>query len=515
MSKKLVRLLAALLALSLIAAACGDDDSSASPEPAAPAPAPEPMPDPEPAPAPPEPEEPGTIVDVAVAAGSFPTLVAAVQAAGLVDTLSSEGPFTVFAPTEDAFAAALAALGISAEELLADTDLLTAVLTYHVLPLEAPAEVVLTLDGESVTTVNGADITISIDGDTVKVNDSNVITTDITASNGIIHVIDAVLLPPSPEPEPADEPEPEPEAAPEPEPEEPGTIVDVAVESGQFPTLIAAVQAAGLVDTLSGEGPFTVFAPTEDAFAAALTALDLTAADLLANTDLLTAVLTYHVLPLAAPAELVLTLDGESVTTVNGADITISIDGDTVKVNDSNVITTDITASNGIIHVIDAVLLPPSPEPEPADEPESEEPGTIVDVAVESGQFPTLVAAIEAAGLVETLSGEGPFTVFAPTEDAFAAALEVLGMPLEALLGVPPLLTSVLTYHVLPIEAPAELVLTLDGESVTTVHGADITISIDGDTVKLNDVATVVATDIPASNGIIHVIDTVLIRDRE
>jgi len=141
--------------------------------------------------------EEGTIVDVAVASGEFPTLVAAVEAAGLVETLSGEGPFTVFAPTEEAFAAALEALDMTAEELLADTELLTSVLTYHVLPEEVPAETVVTLDGESVATVNGADVTITVDGDTVMVNDATVVQTDIEASNGVIHVIDTVLLPPS------------------------------------------------------------------------------------------------------------------------------------------------------------------------------------------------------------------------------------------------------------------------------------------------------------------------------
>ena len=139
----------------------------------------------------------GTIVDVAVANGSFTTLVAAVQAAGLVETLSGESPFTVFAPTDDAFAAALTALGLTAEELLADTDLLTSVLTYHVIPGKVLAETVLTLDGQSVATVNGADVTISVDGDAVTVNDANVVAVDVAASNGVIHVIDAVLLPPA------------------------------------------------------------------------------------------------------------------------------------------------------------------------------------------------------------------------------------------------------------------------------------------------------------------------------
>ena len=219
MPRKLSSLLAILLVFSLIAAACGnDDDSAEQPAPTATAEAPAPTEAPEPTPAAtevpaPDPTEapeptpaateapalPGTIVEVAVESGAFPTLVAAVQAAGLVEVLSGEGPFTVFAPTEEAFAAALSALGMSAEELLADVDLLTGVLTYHVLPLAAPAELVLTLDGESVTTVAGSDVTITIDGGSVMVNDATVVTPDIQASNGVIHVIDQVLLPPPPE----------------------------------------------------------------------------------------------------------------------------------------------------------------------------------------------------------------------------------------------------------------------------------------------------------------------------
>jgi len=142
-------------------------------------------------------EQPGTIVDVAAAAGTFNTLVAAVQAAGLVETLSGAGPFTVFAPTDEAFAAALDSLGLTADELLADTETLTSILTYHVVAGLVPSSQVVTMDGQSVATVNGADITISVDGDTVMVNDATVTAVDIPASNGVIHVIDSVLLPPA------------------------------------------------------------------------------------------------------------------------------------------------------------------------------------------------------------------------------------------------------------------------------------------------------------------------------
>lgn len=191
MQSRLIRLLAALFAVSLIAAACSD---SAAEETSTEAPSDEAADETD---APTEAAEPGTIVDVAVANGSFTTLVAAVQAAGLVDTLNGDGPFTVLAPTDDAFAAALEALELTADELLADTDLLTSVLTYHVIAGEVPSSQVVTLDGQSVATVNGAEVAISVDGDTVMVNNATVIAVDVAASNGVIHVIDTVLLPPS------------------------------------------------------------------------------------------------------------------------------------------------------------------------------------------------------------------------------------------------------------------------------------------------------------------------------
>jgi uncharacterized surface protein with fasciclin (FAS1) repeats len=191
MRTKLVKLFALLFAFTLIAAACGSDEPTAvADEPAVEDEATddEAMDDSESA--------PGTIVDVAVGAGDFTTLVAAVQAAGLADTLSGEGPFTVFAPTDAAFEAALADLGVTAEELLANPDL-GDILTYHVVAGSVPAGDVVALDGQEVATVNGATVAISIDGENVMVNGAKVITTDIQASNGIIHVIDAVLLPPA------------------------------------------------------------------------------------------------------------------------------------------------------------------------------------------------------------------------------------------------------------------------------------------------------------------------------
>jgi uncharacterized surface protein with fasciclin (FAS1) repeats len=137
--------------------------------------------------------EAGTIVDVAAGAGTFETLVAAVGAADLAETLSGEGPFTVFAPTDDAFAALPDGL-VDALLLPENKDALTAVLTYHVLGAEVPSSDVAAGDVE---TVQGESITLSVDGDTVMVNDATVTAVDVEASNGVIHVIDAVLVPPS------------------------------------------------------------------------------------------------------------------------------------------------------------------------------------------------------------------------------------------------------------------------------------------------------------------------------
>ncbi len=188
MRTRTIKVLSPFLALALILAACGDDDDSSAPASETPTATDSVTPDA---------MEPGTIVDVAVAAGSFQTLVNAVQAAGLVDELSGPGPFTVFAPSDAAFAEALVALDMTAEELLADTELLTAVLTYHVVSGEVLSGEVVTLDGQSVATLNGAEVTITVDGDTVMVNDATVTAVDVLASNGVIHVIDTVLLPPA------------------------------------------------------------------------------------------------------------------------------------------------------------------------------------------------------------------------------------------------------------------------------------------------------------------------------
>ncbi len=301
---------------------------------------------------------------------------------------------------------------------------------------------------------------------------------------------------PAATPAPTATPIPEPTATPEPMLSD---IVDTAVADGRFTTLVAAVQAAELVDTLKGEGPFTVFAPTDDAFAA-LPEGTLDSLLLPESKQALTDILLYHVVSGKVMAADVTALT--SATTVLGKDVTVKVDMGNVYINEAKVIITDIETSNGVIHVIDAVLLPPT------DEAAMEEKNTIVDIAVADGRFTTLVAALTAAELVETLSGDGPFTVFAPTDDAFAAlpagTLDTLLLPESK-----QALTDILLYHVVSGKVMAADVVTLT--SAPTVLGKDVTITVKDGKVFLNDTVEVIITDIEASNGVIHVIDAVLL----
>lgn len=270
------------------------------------------------------------IVETAVGAGQFNTLVTAVKAAGLVETLQGEGPFTVFAPTDEAFAA------IPEEQLAAllkpeAKKQLAGVLLYHVVPGKVTSDQVTKVNGAS--TANGQRVDIAVKDNKVMVDGATVVKTDIQCDNGVIHVIDAVILP------------------------EPRTIPEVAADAKAFSTLIAAAKAAGLVETLSGDDNLTVFAPTDDAFAALPNG---TVESLLKpeNKDKLKAVLTYHVVP--GRVYSTDALEAGKATTVQGSDVNIAVEGESAMVNDAKLLKTDIDASNGVIHVIDKVLLPKS-----------------------------------------------------------------------------------------------------------------------------------------------------------
>ena len=418
---------------------------------------------------PPTEPETTTVVDVIVNSDVHNLLEAAVIEADLAGALSGEGPFTVFAPTDDAFLALAGALNASAEDLLALPELAD-ILLYHVVG----AQVLSTdlADGATATTLNGADVTVTINGDGIFINDAQVTVADIVTDNGVVHVIDAVLLPPT-----------EPETT---------TVVDVIVNSDVHNILEAAVIEADLAGALSGEGPFTVFAPTDDAFAALAEALNATAEDLLALPELAD-ILLYHVVG----AQVLSTdlADGATATTLLGEDVTVTINDDGIFINDAQVTVADIVTDNGVVHVIDAVLLVP-------------EPYTVVDVIVNSDVHNILEAAVIEADLAGALSGEGPFTVFAPTDDAFAALAEALNATAEDLLALPEL-ADILLYHVVGAQVLSTDLA--DGATATTLLGEDVEVSIECDgSIFIND-AQVTVADILTDNGVVHVIDAVLL----
>ncbi len=268
------------------------------------------------------------IVDTAVEAGSFNTLATALTEAGLVDALKGEGPFTVFAPTDDAFAALPES---TVESLLKpeNREMLVSILTYHVVPGKVMAEQVMGLNAAE--TLNGQRVDIMVKDGSVMIDGAQVVMTDVEASNGVIHVIDSVIMPSS------------------------QTIVDVAGEAGSFKTLLAAAQAAGLAEALMGEGPFTVFAPTDDAFAK-LPAGTVESLLMKENLAKLQGILQYHVVPGRVFSDAVVGMD--SVKTLDGSEINISVMDGKAMANESVIVATDIDASNGVIHVIDAVLIP-------------------------------------------------------------------------------------------------------------------------------------------------------------
>jgi uncharacterized surface protein with fasciclin (FAS1) repeats len=258
------------------------------------------------------------IVDTALAAGTFKELAKALTAAGLVDALKGDGPFTVFAPTDEAFAdfesanpGVLAAL---------NEDELAAVLKYHVVA-GAAVESSALKDDQVFVTLNGSPVLVDLTGG-VKVSDAEVTTADVVASNGVIHVIDKIILPPTDD------------------------IVETAAAAGMFETLAGALTAADLVTALKGDGPFTVFAPTDDAF---------DELEAVPSGDALKDVLLYHVVS-GAIGSGDLTA-GDVSTLLEGKDLTVALSGG-VTINGANVTTANIIAKNGVIHVVDTVLVP-------------------------------------------------------------------------------------------------------------------------------------------------------------
>ena len=462
--------------------------------------------------------------------GVHDTLVDALVQADLVSTLQGDGPFTVFAPTDQAFTDA--GIDLSTFDTDEEIAVLTDILLYHVYTAGAVYAADVT-DGLTVAMANGDDASFTATDGTVMIGDATVTTADVVASNGVIHVIDKVLMPPA-------------------------DLVDiaaVAMSTGAHDSLVAALVKADLVSTMQGVGPYTVFAPTDQAFTDAGIDLDAFTTD--EEIATLTNILLYHVYSGAVNAADV--TDGLAVQMVNGDYAQFTVSEGTVMIEDATVTAADVMASNGVIHVIDKVLMPPAPYTGVgicyntvthmiAAGASMEECGAymyvenysmngqeftgcyntvshsltdttqaicesymwtppvdIATTAMSTGIHTSLVAALSASELVATLQGDGPFTVFAPTDQAFAdAGIDLAAFTTDEDIAT---LTDILLYHVYSGSVNAADVT--DGLTVAMVNGDDASFTVTDGTVMVGD-ATVVLADVPASNGVIHVIDKVL-----
>ena len=412
---------------------------------------------------------PANVVEVITGSDNHNTLAAAVSAAGLVQTLQGSGPFTVFAPTDAAFAALP---GGTVESLLDDPEgELTDILLYHVLGNKVMSGSLS--NGMNVSTLFGEDLAITITNGNVFINGAQVTVADIETQNGVVHVIDAVLLPGGEE--------------------TPATIVEIASSENDFMTLVAALGIfPELVAALDGEGDFTVFAPTNEAFAALLDAIGQTELNDIPES-VVRDILEYHVITTAVFSG---DLTSGDVPTFGGESISVDISDGVVLNGSVNVSRADIEASNGVVHVIDGVLVPPSIAPVV---------GTIVAPAYFNKDFSTLVAAVLEADedILSVLLGDGPFTLFAPTNEAFEAA-GITALPDGATLS------AVLKYHLVNGEIKAADLPT--GSASVETFGDNFYLSNNGaEGVFINGTTEVVATDIQGSNGVVHIIDKTLL----
>jgi len=415
------------------------------------------------------------IVQLVVENG-YNSLAAALTKTGLIDDIENGTNLTVFAPTDEAFASLLGAIGQTSIDDV-PVSVLEQILLYHVIPSKVLSS---EITAGPVQTLQGSTIEFGLQGD-VTVNNVKVINPlDLEATNGVIHTIDQVLVPESIA-------------------KFVNTILEPAYFNKSFSSLVSGVVEADLVNTLLDAGPITIFAPTNQAFSDA--GLDPAQID----KSLLTSVLTYHVVGTKVLSSQL----SREAQTLGGELLYFSVGSNGAFINGNiGISSVDIESGEGVVHVIDRVLLPPA--------------GNIVETTIalsSNGEFSSLIAALQRTAnegttdqnLISVLSSDGPFTVFAPTNDAFQILLdsnadwnELSDIPLD-------LLVSVLTYHVVPARAfDKDLSTAVDANSeLPTAFGKNITIDLSNS--MINQTSQIINVNYNCVNGVIHVIDNVLI----
>ncbi|MFD0991815.1 fasciclin domain-containing protein [Tenacibaculum geojense] len=430
--------------------------------------------------------EQDSIVELAVETSDLSILVSALQRADLVSPLEADGPFTVFAPSNAAFQALLDSKPSwnSLEDI--PTEALADILKYHVVSGQAFSTDLS--DNQSLTTLNGASLMVDLSNgvmiESATDQSVSVTTADIAASNGVIHLVNEVLLP---------------EVLPQ-------DVVDLAIATPELSILVEAVQKAGLVDALTADGPFTVFAPTNAAFQALLDSNpDWSSLDDI-PVETLQGVLLFHVLGSKVMST---DLSDTYVTTLatgpndEPLSLQVEVTGGVEFNGDAAPVDVDVEGTNGVVHIIDKVMLPPN----------------IVTLALNNAGFTTLVAALTDSRLttdfVSVLNGEGPFTVFAPTNAAFQALLDS-NPDWNSLADIDiATLDAVLKYHVVSganVQADqlsAGVVSTLGGDiTIDLTSGAQI---ITSSNQTVNILVGAATNDVQGTNGVIHAVDTVLL----
>ena len=447
-----------------------------------------------------------TVIQIATSFDDFSVLVIALNQERLIDTLSGDGPFTVFAPNNNAFVTLLNVLDVSPEQLLA-VPILKDILLYHVVGDNLSLDELLSLNGLTVPTLKSDSQTLKISGgisydpltnsEGVNIIDqqesqSSIILPNVQAKNGVVHVVDTVLLPLF------------------------DTVVQIAASFDKFNILVQAVNIAGLTDDLSDpDGEFTVFAPTNEAFVQLINELDVSVDDILRLPNLKD-VLLYHVLN-----EKVLTSElanRESVTTLKSDKQTVNINDGLSNIelfdqqsDESNIGLADVQAKNGVAHVIDRVLIPLF--------------DSVYQVATLFDDYSILVTLVQKAGLVDELTGRGDFTVFAPNNNAFYKLIDELRVEIEDIINLP-ILEQVLFYHIIGDYLLAKDLANRDGQNLVTLRDDKQTLKLDANNyypndgfavtgIKLmdnqNDVSNIFIGDVETKNGVVFVVNRVLI----
>jgi transforming growth factor-beta-induced protein len=396
-----------------------------------------------------------TVVENMQENGNFTTLTESMNSTGLTEALNATGPFTVFAPTDDAFGEMNS---MAEHRLMDDRENLTKVLQYHVVPGDLTNESLT--NGMTLTTLAGVNLTVIVNETGTYINDAK-LGQEIDSTNGVVHAVDKVLVP--------------------------RNIVQTVDNDTNLTMLAEALNRTNLTEALNATGPFTVFAPTNAAFSNANeTVRGLMEKNDTASTEQLRQLLLYHVVP----AKVVNGngTENQTMDTLSGQRLVYRTNDSGVFINNNEVVKSNIIATNGVVYTIDSVLATPQ---------------TINMTLASNASLSRAYEVLSSANLTDTLNASGPFTVFVPNNEAFAMMGNV---PTDEAN-----LTAILTYHVLNGEMFS---WQLENGTVTTLNGQPLNVTVnhmENGTVWTVGNATIVTSDIICTNGVIHVIDKVLV----